>query len=680
MNPNIRQIASRSAKLLNQYLPLVMIAGGWAAVMYHNRNVQASFIESYQVQQSQAVGHLADVLESQIRQSGLKASHQVEPMIRRSVQDLNRSVLKQQPMLADSSRRFVGEPFWFYPLGVEAARMALPDPLKALGSGALPKRNDGKMIHTYALVEVNDVKDSPQTWVIGQSVPIEQLSEHGRGSHGLLLEMGLMGLFSGAMLCLQYYLRQQCRTNQRYEMEVMRLAETDALTGLANRNKLQREGEHLLKQLTPPESLALVTLNLDRFKPINDQLGTEAGDELLVKVAKRLQRQIRQADILARVGSDEFAILLRHGDVNQAQHFADRLLKSFDRPFSILNRPIYVSVSIGIATIGDSGCRFSQLMTQADIALYRAKTQYHCGYALFNAAMNEQQPDQLSLEADLRRSIEHNELQVYYQPIVELVTGQVKGYEALIRWQHRQRGLLTPGDFLPIAVMIGQMIEIERWVLRQACMQMAQWHGRTARSPWQYPSISINISAPHIAQDSLVDYITTVLQETNWPAHRLNLEITEEAMIQQPERVARILTQIRRLGVRISLDDFGTGYSSLSYLQRFPVDTLKIDKCFIDTVHDSSQDSEIVKSIIALANSLGVETIAEGIETPEQLQQLRQMNCQYGQGFLFAQPLAYDRLGEVDLSDAPVAGQLVTRHPDPVVALSHDRANFVLKA
>jgi diguanylate cyclase (GGDEF)-like protein len=395
--------------------------------------------------------------------------------------------------------------------------------------------------------------------------------------------------------------------------------------------------------LQPQAPLALISLDLDRFKPINDTLGPEAGDELLIKVAQRLRACVRQEDLLARLDGDEFAILLQNSSEQHARICAERLLKALHQPFWVNHTAVYINCSLGIATTATPSLQFSQLLVQADIAMDRSKDQRQGGYTMFDLSMHAEKIARLELERDLRNAIAAQELQVFYQPIVDLKTSHIIGYEALIRWQHRFKGLLQPGEFLPIAAEIGLSPAIERWVLRQACQQMMDWH-YLAHTHQPYgaaipPSISVNLSAQHFAQTDLVQYVEYVLQETGWPAHRLTLEITEEAMIHHPDQVAEVLLQLQHLGVRISLDDFGTGYSSLSYLQRFPVDVLKIDKSFIQTVGDRVQDGEIVRTIIGLANSLGVGTIAEGIETQAQLHQLKALRCQYGQGFLFSQPL-----------------------------------------
>jgi diguanylate cyclase (GGDEF)-like protein len=470
--------------------------------------------------------------------------------------------------------------------------------------------------------------------VLGSTNQLSTIMEEAGSDRQITRSMMHMSIFTIGMIALAaVMLRLQHQQRQYANAVVTQLMDTDPLTGLANRRKLQQCGNAALQALDEQQSLALVILNLDRFRPINDLLGPDAGDELLIKVSARLQSCLRKEDLLARLSGDEFAVLLHNSNDYHAQICAERLLRELDHPFWINGRANHISGSIGIATTKSPTLSFSQFLAQSDAAMSRTKNQQQGGYTLFNPSMYSETMDQLSLEADLRRAIERHELRVYYQPIVDLKTRQTKGYEALVRWQHRQRGLLYPGAFLPIANAIGWTISMERY--------------RQADEHREYlPSVSVNISAQHLTHAclphyDLIGYIEKVLQETDWPAHCLVLEITEDALINSAEEVAARLAEIQKIGVRISLDDFGTGYSSLSYLQHFPVDILKIDKSFIRLIHDRLQDGEIVKTIIALANSLGISTIAEGIETEAQMDQLQSLNCQYGQGFLFSQPLQH---------------------------------------
>lgn len=429
-----------------------------------------------------------------------------------------------------------------------------------------------------------------------------------------------------------------------YEAEIERLAFTDPLTGLANRRRLYDIGHRLLTKHgsnhasdTASDAPALLYLDLDRFKPINDTLGHDAGDELLMQVAERLRACIRKGDTLARFGGDEFAILLHRSEAREAQVIAERILTTLHQPFHLRGRILHVGGSLGIATARSASC-FSQLLTQADIAMYRAKAQGRGHYAIFDAAMYAEASTRLELETDLRQILEQQELRVHYQPIISLTSQQILGFEALVRWHHPRRGLLAPGEFLAIAGELGLELAIERWVLREACRQMAFWQTRQlTQSPLL---ISANLSGKHLMQPDLIDYIARLLRETTLDPKTLLLEITEDAFIQQTDSAVATLIQLRQLGVQISLDDFGTGYSSLSYLHRFPVDILKIDRSFIQDMSVGDENSEIVRTIVMLAHSLGMQTVAEGIETLDQLSQLKALQCTYGQGFLFSQPLS----------------------------------------
>lgn len=427
-----------------------------------------------------------------------------------------------------------------------------------------------------------------------------------------------------------------------YESEIERLAFTDPLTGLANRRRLYAVGQETLVTQRL-DQMGLIYLDLDRFKPINDMMGHDAGDELLIQVADRLQSCIRRDDTLARLGGDEFAILLVSSDLNEAEQVADRILTALHQPFHLRGQAIQIGTSLGIATTTSAEMPFSQLLTQADIAMYRAKSRGRGNYVIFDGAMYAEILTKRELETDLRQVIERQQLRVYYQPIVALSSGQLWGLEAVVRWHHPKRGLLSPVQFLQMAEDLGCSLPIERWVVRQACYQMAQWQPL-------YPDLrlSLNLSGKHLAQPDGVDYLEALLQETGLSPHHLMLEITETIVIEQTELATAALARLRQMGVRIALDDFGTGYSSLSYLHHFPVDVLKIDRSFIKALKPNAPDelkdpdaknSEIVRSIVMLAQSLNIATVAEGIETAEQLAQLQALDCQAGQGYFFAEPL-----------------------------------------
>jgi diguanylate cyclase (GGDEF)-like protein len=414
----------------------------------------------------------------------------------------------------------------------------------------------------------------------------------------------------------------------------------DALTGLPNRALLT---DHLKLAIERGKQqkghiFAVLFLDLDRFKNINDSLGHSNGDQLLVAIARRVEECLRPMDTVARLGGDEFAILLDGlEDFNDAIHVAERVQAELTRPFNLSGHEVYTTASIGIALSTTGYEDPENLLRDADIAMYRAKENGKARYELFDTVMHAHAVALLQLENDLRRAVEREEFSVYYQPIVSLETDRLAGFEALVRWDHPERGIVAPGEFIALAEETGLITEIGQWVLRDACQQMRRWQ-------WQAPvnrplTLSVNLSSKQFTQPDIVEQVKRILLETDFDPRCLRLEITESVVMENAEQAASMLKQLRDLGVHLSIDDFGTGYSSLSYLHRFPVTTLKIDRSFISRMGAGDENSEIVKTIITLANNLGMEVVAEGIETEDQLAQLRALKCEYGQGYLFAKPV-----------------------------------------
>ena len=427
----------------------------------------------------------------------------------------------------------------------------------------------------------------------------------------------------------------------------------DALTGLPNRALL---AEHIKLSIQRAKSgrghrFAVLFLDLDRFKNVNDSLGHGAGDQLLDAIARRLEQLSRPADTVARTGGDEYAVLLDGlQDHDDAVNFAERLQKELANPFVIAGQEVYVTASVGIALSDSSFETPENLLRDADIAMYRAKEKGKARYEVFDSVMHARAVALLRLENDLRRAIERQEFRVFYQPIVALETRRIVGFEALVRWQHPERGFVPPGEFIPLAEETGLVADIDRWVLRESCRQMAEWQQLAPAN--RALTLSANLSSKELTQADLVGSIKSTLDETGFDPHCLRLEITESAVMENAETSATMLAQLRDIGVRISIDDFGTGYSSLSYLHRFPVTTLKIDRSFIGRMTEDGEKFEIVRTIMTLANNLGMDTVAEGVETERQLAQLRLLKCEYGQGYLFSKPV-----------DAAAAGALLTRKP-----------------
>ncbi len=414
----------------------------------------------------------------------------------------------------------------------------------------------------------------------------------------------------------------------------------DALTGLPNRTLFT---DHLRVALGRARQndqylFCVLFLDLDRFKNINDSLGHPCGDELLILVARRLEACIRQTDMIARFGGDEFAILLDGlQDSSDAIGVAEKVQKAISAPFKLHNHEAVTTASIGVALGTNNYSEAEDVIRDADTAMYRAKEHGKARYEIFDTAMHTRAVTLLRLESDFRRALENEELCVYYQPIISIASGELHGFEALVRWQHPERGIILPSDFIPLAEETGLIVPLGLSVLRQACNQLWNWQQRSVLN--RYLIMSVNLSGKQLMQPDLTAQIEEVLRESHLDPWHLKLEITETVVMENSELAAITLAKLRGLGVRLSIDDFGTGYSSLSYLNRFPVDTLKIDRSFVTRMSQADENLQIVKTIVTLAGNLGMEVIAEGVETEDQLNQLKALKCQYAQGFLFSEPL-----------------------------------------
>lgn len=437
----------------------------------------------------------------------------------------------------------------------------------------------------------------------------------------------------------------------------------DSLTGLPNRamftELLKAEMENSLRR--EAHMFAVLFLDLDRFKNINDSLGHTHGDLLLVAFAERLERALRPVDTLARFGGDEFAILLSGmSDATDAVRVAQRISEELSQPFVLDKNSAFATSSIGIALSSTGYDRPEDILRDADTAMYRAKENGKARYEVFDQGMHARAVSRLQLESDLRRAVEEKQFCVYYQPIICLQTGRLSGFEALVRWNHPRRGLVSPADFIPAAEETGLIVPIGEWVLHEACKHIRKMQ-------LEFPShrslsLSVNLSARQVAQPDLLDRIQEALVDSKLDPHCLKLEITESVVMENAEAAALMFKQLRALGVQLSIDDFGTGYSSLSYLHRFPLNYLKIDRSFVSRL-TTDNDNAIVRTISTLARNLGMEVIAEGIETEEQYQQLRMLGCEYGQGYLFSQPVGTEGVLRLLAQDAH-------RDADPQLALT----------
>lgn len=414
----------------------------------------------------------------------------------------------------------------------------------------------------------------------------------------------------------------------------------DTLTDLPNR-------AHFMKQLTLAAEraelerrfrFAVLFLDLDRFKIINDSLGHVIGDKLLVEIAERLKSCVRPSDVIARLGGDEFTILLTIKNEADAVQVAERLLQKLSKPFRLANYEVFTSASIGIIVSDEMRRKPEEYLRDADTAMYHAKESGKARYEVFDRKMHVQNVNLLRVETDLRRAIERSEFRVYYQPIVSLRAGEVREFESLIRWEHPEHGMIPPDEFISIAEETGLIIPIGRWILEESCRQLKEWQNDFPAS--EPLSVSVNLSAKQLMHPLLVSQVRETLEKTALEPYFLKLEVTESTVMEHSETALNVLSELRQLGVRLSTDDFGTGFSSLSYLHRFPFERLKIDRSFINKMDCDAKSAEIVRTILMLAQNLNIETVAEGVETTQQLQQLIALGCSFGQGYLFSRPVA----------------------------------------
>ncbi|MBN3889295.1 MAG: EAL domain-containing protein [Nostoc sp. JL31] len=435
-------------------------------------------------------------------------------------------------------------------------------------------------------------------------------------------------------------LQQEIHSRQKLQSQLLDIALHDSLTGLSNRVLFIRRLENALNRAKQESSyqFAVLFLDCDRFKVVNDSLGHPVGDELLIAIAQRLQACIIPVDTLARLGGDEFGILLENiTDINIAIQVAERILQQLSLAFKLSRYEVFMNASIGISWGNKDYDRPEYLLRDADTAMYRAKAQGRANYHVFNPAMHQEAIQLLELENDLRRAVERREFLVYYQPIISLVTGRISGFEALVRWQHPIRGLISPIDFIPVAEETGLINAINTWVLQSACHQLSIWqHYPVTPEPL---TMSVNLSARLFLQPNLVEQIDRIIYENKINPAYLELEITESVIMENTDAIKIILEQLKQRKIKLIMDDFGTGYSSLSYLHSFPLNALKIDKSFVKRMQDNKENMGLVPAMIGIANSMGMSAIAEGVETQEQLAQLRSLNCNFAQGYLFSQPI-----------------------------------------
>jgi diguanylate cyclase (GGDEF)-like protein len=433
---------------------------------------------------------------------------------------------------------------------------------------------------------------------------------------------------------------------RRAEVKIEHMAHHDALTDLANRALLNERLEQALTHFQNGQMVAVHHLDLDQFKAVNDTFGHPVGDKLLMIVADRLRGLVRETDTIARMGGDEFVIVQAPiSDPAEATTLAQQIIAWISEPYDIEDQKATVGTSIGIAVSPGDGDTPDKMLRHADLALYRAKSDGRSTFRFFEPAMNEQMQARRIMEQDLRKALPAGEFELYYQPVVNLESNEISGFEALIRWNHPERGQVPPSTFIPLAEEIGFIIPLGEWVIREACLAAARWP--------EHLNVAVNISAAQFRGSSLMPVIVNALAASGLRPTRLEIEITESVLLQDRDSTLAVLHQLRSLGIRIAMDDFGTGYSSLTYLQSFPFDKIKIDRSFVKDITENAGSLYIVRAVAALANGMGMAATAEGVETAEQLDKIAAVGCTEMQGYLFSKPLPVAEIERLFLSRLP---------------------------
>jgi diguanylate cyclase (GGDEF)-like protein len=443
-------------------------------------------------------------------------------------------------------------------------------------------------------------------------------------------------------------LKKETNKREKVEKELTYDAFHDRLTGLSNRDLFMNRLDHLIQQKKREKDYlyAVLILDLDHFKVINDSLGHAIGDRLLISISKKLLNLLRSGDTIARWGGDEFVLILdKMKKESDATLVAERIQKELEKPVILDDHEVFTTVTTGIALCSDDYENPEEVIRDADTALNRAKSLGRARYEMFDSEMHRTAVSRLKLENDLRRAIKDKAFTPYYQPIIDLESTEIIGFEALVRWFDPNRGMVSPGEFIPVAEETGLIVPIDQLVLLKACNQLFSWHKIFKR---KHPLIiSVNLSTKQFSQPDLIEQIENIIKGSKLNPNYLRLEITESVIMENAESAAEKLTQLRALGIKLYMDDFGTGYSSLSYLHRFPIDALKIDRSFVSRIGHDNESSAIIRTIITLAKTLGLDIIVEGIETKEQLEHLKELGCKKGQGFLFYKPLNKDDIGKI---------------------------------
>ena len=489
---------------------------------------------------------------------------------------------------------------------------------------------------------LNRRKDGTEFWVELSIVPVA--NEKGWYTHWVSVQRDVSDRKKGEEIATRARIAEaenkaleaEIRERKRIEAQLFHDAFHDDLTKLRNRAYFMDQLAVALQSAAPDSVSTVLFLDLDGFKMVNDSLGHRAGDELLIVTADRLQACISREDVLARIGGDEFAVLLR-GGLDVGVEVAGRILEKLREPVMLGAQRVFPSCSVGIAHSRDAALTPDEFLRNADIAMYQAKKRGLGGHVVFEASMHTDVSDALALQMDLRQALARGEFRVSYQLICDPATGLISGFEALVRWQHPDRGLVSPLAFVPVAEEIGVIRDIGRFVLRDACERMREWN---EAFPGHGIHVNINVSGDELRDPAFVAYLRSVLEQTSVHPQQLQLEITESVFLRQPELIGAVLEAVRALGVRIALDDFGTGFSSLSYIDQYPIDAIKIDRSFVARMLSHRRTLAIIETIIRLGQALDLQIVAEGVETDEQRLMLTSLQCSHAQGYLFAKPMS----------------------------------------
>lgn len=513
-------------------------------------------------------------------------------------------------------------------------------------SESLIKSRDGNKLGKYVAAQLKNAEEFARQLEEVYSDPMSTASEILELKDGRIFErysqpQFLEGKPIGRVACFR-----DITERSQAEDKLRHYALHDTLTNLPNRVEFMNHLRQAVERAEGNEfaRFAVLFLDLDRFKVINDSLGHATGDKLLIAIAERLRSCVRPGDVVARLGGDEFTILLnRCGDIDEVASVAERLQHKISQPFRIDNYEVFTTASIGIIMSNNTRRAPEDFLRDADAAMYRAKESGKARYEIFDRDMHVRNMNLLQVEMDLRHAVERREFEVLFQPIVALDSGSIREFEALIRWRHPKHGLVGPNEFVHVAEETGLIIPIGKWILEESCRQIVRW-----QENFEHPlSISVNLSAKQLMHPNLTQYVAAILTETRLDPRQLKLEVTETNVMEHSERALAVLNALDKLGISLSTDDFGTGYSSLSYLQRFPFDRLKIDRSFVDKMDEGEKSIAIVKTILMLGENLGIEVVAEGIETEAQLETLRSLGCRLGQGYLFSRPVEASAIEEM---------------------------------